>query len=168
MKFSWNIETQHGRPWQLQHNVIRSEPLNTRQFAVVTCFDNWAALGPWRARAAAIRADTWAILSLLADSSKLNGCKGRRSCFPTGLKMAIGLRDSGGQYRNFTCTGFRLWKILTQLLRGSLPEQISSSQYNDTLLLCLFFDDNDYCHPCHFSVDMPLHWSISQCSCKLV
>ena len=116
MKSSWNIETQHGRP-ACSFSTLRARGFNETIGPVwtFTCFDNWVALLPWRARAAAILADTWAIVCLLSVSSTVSGCKDRRSCFPTGLKMAIDGGDPGGQWRNFTWERSRLWKILTQL-----------------------------------------------------
>ena len=46
------------------------------------------------------------MVCLLSVSSTVSGCKDRRSCFPTGLKMAIDGGDPGGQWRNFTWERF--------------------------------------------------------------
>ena len=101
------------------------------KFQVCTCFVNWAVLGPWRARAAAILADTWAIVVKVYLSVNLTkkGCVDHWSCFPTVVKMAIYQHTLVSKILSCTdCTrlAYRMWKIPVSCNYGSLEKTIGN------------------------------------------
>ena len=77
------------------------------------------------------------MVCLLSVSSTVSGCKDRRSCFPTGLKMAIDGGDSSGQWRNFTWERFSQAAVkdsFTQLFTWkSASYKVMSSSYHEVI-----------------------------------
>ena len=144
------------------------------KFRICTCFVNWAVLGPWRARAAAILADTWAIVVKVYLSVNLTkkGCVDHWSCFPTVVKMAIYQHTLVSKILSCTdCTrlAYRMWKIPVSCNYGSLEKTIGnkkifSTYFQISVIMVMWYESGantnwrSLCFSCQVDPYLILHY----------